>query len=187
MGLFLENCTGQRPAAYAQEPQYNTQDGVFLSTLGIQTIQDPDGFSLLTDHSFAFCPGAEYHVELQALLADPFLYLGGELLLRLDTPLGGAHHYHHNSQDPEWGGEPNTTTIMPREEATEDLMMDEATSSSAAKVNRAPRGDTSQLPDDQTVIRRFLQNRQSAKIPDLDLQDHPLHHTWLYWPITNQG
>ena len=154
--MFLENCTGQRLAAYAQEPQYNTQDGVVLSTLGIQTIQDPDGFSLLTDHSFAFCPGAEYHVELQALLADPFLYLGGELLLRLDTPLGD---------------EPNTT-IMPREEATEDLMVDEA---------------TSQLPDDQTVIRRFLQNRQFAKIPDLDLQNHPLHHTWLYWPITNQG
>jgi hypothetical protein len=129
---------------------------------------------------------------LETLEADPFLYWGGELVLRLDSPPGGAHHY-HNSQDPE----PNA--IMPRE-ATKDLMMDEARSSSAAKIDRAPRVDTSsrsstnrcasttgQLPDEQNVIQRFLQNRQAAKIPDFDLQDHPLYNTWLYWPTTSQG
>lgn len=165
--LVLESCTGQRPVAYAQEPQYNTLDGAFLSTLGVQKIDDPKGFNLLTNHSFAYTPGAEQHVIFQTLVADPFLYLTGEL----DRSPGAYPFF-----------QPRKPNIMSCEE-TEGLI-DATRDDSAAKVDEARLGNrqASPLPDDQDVIEWFLRNKEAAKVPDFDLQDRPVYKTWLYWP-----
>lgn len=183
--LVLESCTGQRPVAYAQEPQYNTLDGAFLSTLGVQKIDDPKGFNLLTNHSFAYTPGAEQHVIFQTLVADPFLYLTGEL----DRSPGAYPFFQPRSispvdpvyspQDTDRYAKPN---IMSYEE-TEGLT-DATRDDSAAKIDEARVGNrqASPLPDDQDVIEWFLRNKEAAKVPDFDLQDRPVYNTWLYWP-----
>jgi hypothetical protein len=171
----LENCTGRRPAAYAQEPRYNAQDGALLSTLGVQKIEDPNGFNLLTNHSFAFCPGSEQYVVLETLEAEPFLYLGGQL----DNFPGGYHYLQPRSnislKDPQGDGKPS---IMSRDRIEEPA--DKTREDSAAKIDEARVGSrrASQLSDEQEVIERFLQNKEAAKVPDFDLQDQPVYNTW---------
>jgi hypothetical protein len=181
----LENCTRQRPAAYAQEPQYNTQDSVFLSTLGIQKIDDPKGFNLLTNHSFAYIPGAEQHVTFETLVAGPFLCLTGEL----DRSPGAYPFFQPRSispgdpvyrpQDTDRHADPNTVSCQETGE-----LIDATRDDSAAKIDEARVGNrqASPLPDDQDVIEWFLRDKEAAKVPDFDLQDRPVYNTWLYWP-----
>lgn len=63
---------------FAQEPRFNDLDREFLQSLGIKTVEHPEGFNLLTHNSFAYCPGAEQNVDLRCFSQDPVLYLGGD-------------------------------------------------------------------------------------------------------------
>jgi hypothetical protein len=186
--LVPELCTGRRPAAYAQEPRYNTLDGALLNTLNIQKVDDPNGFFLLTNHSFAFCPGAEQHVVLQTLSTDPFLYLGGKLdsyvgaLGYLQSGVISRGYYAYSPEDTTRDGEPKYLSLDEIEELKEDM-----TDFEGARLDEAWVQDqrSKQEPDVQT-IERYLRNKKVAKVPDLDVQDHPVYDTCLYWRQGNQ-
>jgi hypothetical protein len=177
---------GQRPPAYAQEPLYNTQDATLLSTLGIQKIEDPRGFDILSPHSFAFCPGAEQNVVLRTLSTDPFIYWGAKLnsyrssmgYLRSRTISYGYETY--SADDNIRDGIP---TLLLLEEIEE--LKEEATDQTGEKLDKAwvLAQRIKQEPNVQT-IERYLQNKEVAEVPDLDdVQDYPVHDTCLYWRV----
>jgi hypothetical protein len=177
---------GQRPPAYAQEPLYNTQDATLLSTLGIQKIEDPRGFDVLSLHSFAFCPGAEQDVVLRTLSTDPFIYWGG----KLDSYRGSMGYLQsrtisyayetYSADDSIRDGVPTLLSLEEIEELKEEVTDPEGTRLDMAWV-RAQR--VNQEPKVQT-IERYLRNKEVAKVPDLDdVQDYPIHDTCLYWRV----
>ena len=178
-----EHCTGRRPAAFAQEPLYNTQDLALLSTLNIQRVEDPKGFCLLTNRSFAFCPGAEQGVLLKTLSTDPFLYLGGKLdsyigaLGYLQSNTIGVHYQVYNAEGtirngPEYWSLEEIEGLKEEAFDDKDVRLDEAW----IRDQRAR-----QEPDVRT-IESYLRNKEVAKVPDLDVQDYPVYGTCLYWP-----
>ncbi|ERF74748.1 hypothetical protein EPUS_04917 [Endocarpon pusillum Z07020] len=57
---LLSSQQAQPPAAFAQEPQFNTLDHQLLAHLDIQAVHHPAAFHLITAQSFTFCPGAEH-------------------------------------------------------------------------------------------------------------------------------
>jgi hypothetical protein len=147
-------------------------------------VEDPDGFHLLTNHSFAFCPGAEQYVALQTLLTDPFLYLGG----KLDSYLGAFGYLQssiisvgyavYSPEDAKKDGNPNFMSLEEIEELKEEM-----TDVSGAKLDEAwVRNRRASQESDVEVIERFLRNKEVATVPDLDVQDHPLFNSCLYWP-----
>jgi hypothetical protein len=147
-------------------------------------VEDPNGFNLLTNHSFAFCPGAEQYVVLEALGADPFLYLGGKLdsyrgaLGYLQSRIISVVYPVYSSEDTKRDGKPKLLSLEEIEELKEEM-----TDDSGARLNEAWVGDrrAEQEPDVKT-IELYLRNKEVAKVPDLDVQDRPLFDTCLYWP-----
>ena len=185
-GTVPEHCTGLRPSAYAQEPIYNAQDRALLRTLVIQVTEDPDAFYLLTNHSFAFCPGAEQYVVLQTLERDPFIYLGGTL----DSYVGPLGYLQSNVIDVGYEVKSTEHATMVREDP-KTLLLDEmeklkeeAFDSSGQRLDEGwIRSERAQQEPDVRIIERFLQNKEVAKIPDLDAQDFPIHDDCLYWRV----
>lgn len=181
-----EQHVGQRPPSYAQEPLYNTQDATLLSTLGIQKIENPKGFDVLSLHSFAFCPGAEQSVVLRTLSTDPFIYWGGKLdsyrgsmgYLQSSTISYGYETY--RADDSIRDGIP---TVLLLEEIEE--LKEEVTDQTGAKLDEAwVRAQRVEQEPDVQKIERYLRNKEVAKVPDLDdVQDYPVYDTYLYWRV----
>jgi hypothetical protein len=174
---------GQRPPAYAQEPLYNAQDATLLSTLGIQKIEDPKGFDVLNHHSFAFCPGAEYHVFLHTLSTDPLIYWGGNLdnyrgYLQSSTVSSG---YETDSADDSIRD--GTPTLLLLEEIEE--LKEEVTDQAGTKLDKAwVRAQRAEQESDVQTIERYMRNKEVAKVPDLnEVQDYPVYDTCLYWRV----
>lgn len=170
--------------AYAQEPLYNAQDVALLSTLDIQKVDDPSGFHVLTNRSFAFCPGAELHVILQTLVTDPLIYLAGEL----DTYLGALGYLQSrtiacgdhvvSSKDTTRDREPKLLLLDEIEELGEEII-----DSSGARLDKTwLREKRAQQEPNVNTVERVLRSKEVALIPDLDVQDHPLYNICLYWP-----
>ena len=51
----------------------------FLSTIGVNVIETPTGFDLVTSKSLVYTPGAEYQVEMEVLKRDPAVLLTSKL------------------------------------------------------------------------------------------------------------
>ncbi|GAD91610.1 hypothetical protein SMAC_12125 [Paecilomyces variotii No. 5] len=66
------------PKFYAQEPRFSSVDRELCDSLGIQAVDHPVGFNVITGNSFAYCPGAEQMVDLRCFQQDPAFYLGGD-------------------------------------------------------------------------------------------------------------
>jgi hypothetical protein len=181
---FPEQHVGLRPPAYAQEPLYNTQDATLLSTLGIQKIEDPRGFDVLSLYSFAFCPGAEQDVALRTLSRDPFIYWGAKLdsyrgpMGYLQSSMISHGYMTYSADDSTKDGIPTLLMLEEIEELKEEVTDETGTKLDKAWV-RARRIE--QEPKVQT-IERYLRSKEVAKVPDLDdVQDYPVHDTCLYW------
>ena len=181
-----EHCTGLRPSAYAQEPIYNAQDRVLLRTLVIQVAEDPDAFYLLTNHSFAFCPGAEQYVVLQTLQRDPFIYLGGIL----DCYVGSLGYLQSHVIDVGYEIKSTEHATNDREDPKMLLLDDieelkeEASDYTGQRLDEGwIRNKRARQEPDVRIIERFLQNKEVAEIPHLDAQDFPIHNDCLYWRV----
>jgi hypothetical protein len=79
--LFEESIQGSRPVCFAQEPQYNSVDKDFLSGLNITALDNPQGFEKVSEHSFAYAPGAEAAVLLRILHRVPDYLLSSNVSL----------------------------------------------------------------------------------------------------------
>lgn len=73
--MFLTD--GVEIPAYTQDPVYNALDKALLAALDIAVVEDPEAFDLVSESSFAYCPGAE-RAHLEAVLARmPWGLFGG--------------------------------------------------------------------------------------------------------------
>ena len=82
---MIEQVTGVRPPAFAQEPDYNDYDERLLKRLLITKVNHPAAFCLITNQSFVFCPGAEPFIELRVLRSNPSIHLGTNLHFYRET------------------------------------------------------------------------------------------------------
>ena len=153
--------------SYAQEPFYNDHDAKFLSSLGVEKVNHPAGFELLTSTSFAFCPGGEHNVVFQALARTPAIYLGSNLK---DYELG-LSCLEMGLTDIETSEESYGPVGTKLDTQTSDVRQNEyATRRSAASVNTPSQ-----------MIKRYIKDAQSALLPDYEAADMPFHKQYLYW------
>ncbi len=71
----IERVQGRPVPAYAQEPHYNDLDAALLASLNVTQVDDPRGFELLDEHSFAYSPFAETTVKSLILARTPRIWL----------------------------------------------------------------------------------------------------------------
>lgn len=89
--------------AFAQEPYYNAHDRRLHSTLGIQCVDHPTAFCLITTNSFVLAMSAEEYVLQKIVFYNPCLLLANSLTTYRDSVDGrwraggvGAVHYFDN-------------------------------------------------------------------------------------------
>lgn len=64
---------------FAQDPVFNVMDKQLLDFVGVEVVQDPDAFSLVTERTFLYAPGAERTHLGRLLSKNPVLFFGGPL------------------------------------------------------------------------------------------------------------
>lgn len=199
---LAEKHTGQRPMVAAQEPMYNSMDVEFLHALNIKVVEHPEGFTLLTNTSFAYCPGAEQYVTTETLKTDPHLFLG----TKLDFYRGALGYLQSGVVSiafPVWKGHEGQTFADAESLELDDIekRLEEGVEEMATPIT------TKELLDGKNelilkgekidkdwvlrmrakeeprvdVIQHFLRNKDIAKVPDLDGQDFAvfgLHFAW---------
>lgn len=148
--------------AYAQDPAYNDIDTEFLKSMGIEVVQDPRGFELLTSKSLAYTPTAELHVELQTLSTRPAIRLGSKL-----------DFYWRNEK----GLACTNRVALQDAEGISNLTLDDATKQRARVA-----GSYATVEEECRSFETFLLDREVASVPRFDIKDaSPLRDQHLYW------
>jgi hypothetical protein len=149
--------------AHAQDPAYNDIDTEFLKSMGIEVVQTPRGFELLTSKSLVYTPTAELHVELQTLGARPAIRLGSKL-----------DFYWRNEK-----GLACTNRIALQD--TEGISRSEPGEGEGEQQARIT-GIYATVEEQCRCFETFLRDRESASVPRFDIKDaSPLRDQHLYW------
>ncbi|KAK5046286.1 hypothetical protein LTR84_008429 [Exophiala bonariae] len=166
---------GHVPSSYAQEPFYVESDIEFLATLGITTVEHPQGFDLVDGTCFAYSPCAERWVELQIMYNQPRLWLNVRLQdrwpLRDDgtAPKGHSINWMLNFRvpDPE---NPDWHAVY-----DEDL---------------GPGDGEKRLQEEYLINHHlygsFRRSHQSLLLPDLDASNYPFSDCAIHWPVEDE-
>ena len=166
--MAAEQVLGRHLPAFAQEPHYTDLDVALLKSLQIQKVDHPTAFCLLTEGTFAFCPGAERFVVLRTVAFNPVVWLGGQLEFYGDD----------NGQTRSNAGLANCNVNRPSGDSEEDPAGDQGPLAEIRAVRPSP----------AEVLDHYLKDRESVKLPDLDFQDFPFHNMHLYWrPAKGSG
>ena len=64
---------------FAQDPVFNNMDKELLNFVGVEVVEDPEAFSLVSEHTFLYAPGAERTHLARLLSKNPVLFFGGPL------------------------------------------------------------------------------------------------------------
>ena len=171
-----------RPHAIAQEPHYNALDGRLLVALGIDQKHHPDALNSLTNHSFAYCPGAEQYIAILTVVAAPAFFLGSNLN-RLSELNGCLHSKTPELAFPLYQGLKNRNYgAWLYSMHLDELKKLVGQVTFRGDINFLREYVEARSKDEPYVqaIRDYLAGMEAALLPDVDARDLPFHGQWLH-------
>ncbi len=157
--LLSSTSTRSPPPAFAQEPRFNSLDNQLLAHLGIQTVNHPEAFHLITSQSFTFCPGAEQFVIRGTLSRSPAMHMGN-----------GALETHRD---------PATGEMRAPDIGSRVLSL---SNDSLGKEERAaePESLRADAVRGANIFHRFKKGKESCRLPDFG-HEYALYNVHLFW------
>ena len=144
-------------------------DVEFLRDLGIEVVDNPSGFEMVTRKSLVYTPGAEYHVEIEVLKRKPAVLLASKLnwLWRNERGLACTNRV-STWVDDSWAqpGDSDGSDDDAHQQLPQQMLQD--------------------LEGECQILEAFLQIVQGTKLPSLDFKDNPFMDQHLYWPTPQE-
>lgn len=187
---ILTDKQDQRPAAFAQEPMFNTLDVALLAHLNIKVVEHPEAFNLITLNTFTFCPGAEQFVVRGTLIRSPAIHMGsGALETYRDPETGDLRSpamrieliFHVDEDKSRLEG---LDGMDHAEERKELCRRENGETDEKFRVERM-KGPNDDMVRGASILHHFKKGKESFRLPDLEGHNYALYDIHLFWRSSN--